>query len=186
MPNPVRFRFVLVDLVSPINIGKIFRICENFNIDLAIYDPRGILQEQQARRTIEDFSCGATDRLSVLTITNIEDFLQQQTWLQAQKVAGRVIATSLAKQAKPLRNFGFLPGDQVLLGNEVLGLARPIVEQAQDSITIELPRCEVPKPVSFKPAFAGLTEVNNPGVPCLNVAISAGILAYHQYLSVFS
>jgi tRNA G18 (ribose-2'-O)-methylase SpoU len=164
----------LHDLQSPINIGLILRAGEQFQIDVAMCDARGILKNKSKLLTISDFSCGALDRRPPRIVSSMAAF--------RKKKSGRMIAACLDKNAKILRNFVFEPNDVILFGNEYDGLSREIIVAADAKLYIPLPPGAVPKPRSYSPIDPKrVAAVGRNGLPNLNVAMAATIIGYEMY-----
>jgi len=164
----------LDNIQSSINIGKILRIAEIYQINLSIYDPKGIINNKDNTKVIEDFSCGASKRIDVNVVHNLPDYLENYS--------GRIIATCLDNNAKRLHEFKFKPHDMVVLGNEYDGISNDVFAKTDEQIYIELPEANIPKPSSHNPIDPlRKIQVSNNGTPCLNVAVSAGIISYQIY-----
>lgn len=163
--------FLLDDLQSPINIGKCARVAEAFGMDLYIHDPRKIIGNSEALQTIDDFSCGAWKRRKNLILDDIHSFIKTYK-------KGRLIATCLQEDAVRLHDFEFAENDLVIFGNEYNGLSREVVESADAKVYIALPKAYLPKPDTPRAIDSSHAMVNQNGVPCLNVAVAAGIVAY--------
>lgn len=166
---------VLYDLGSSVNMGQIMRTCEQFDIWMQIYDPRGLWESKIDQKTVSDFSCGALGRFEDIFM---DDFV---AYRKASK--GRVIATCLEKDSVSLPDFKFEVGDMVLMGNEYDGLPQEIIDGADAKLYIPLPENFVPKPQSFAPIDpARIAEVNQQGVPNLSVSATSAIVAYALHL----
>jgi len=163
--------FLLDDLQSPINIGKCARVAEAFGMGLYIHDPRKITRNSEALQTIGDFSCGAWERRKNLVLDDIHGFIKNYK-------KGRLVATCLREDAVRLHDFEFAENDLILFGNEYDGLSREIVENADAKVYIALPKAYLPKPHTPRSIDSSRAMVNRNGVPSLNVAVAAGIVAY--------
>jgi tRNA G18 (ribose-2'-O)-methylase SpoU len=164
--------FLLDDLQSPINIGKCARVAEIFGMDLYIHDPRNLTKHLEALQTINDFACGAWKRRKHHVINSAHSV--SETYKK-----GRLVATCLQEDAVRLRDFEFAENDLIMFGNEYDGLHPDIIEKADAKIYIAMPNCHLPKPTSRKPIDPSRThEVNQNGIPNLNVAVAAGIVGY--------
>jgi tRNA G18 (ribose-2'-O)-methylase SpoU len=169
------YKLLLYDLQSPVNIGQILRTGEQFHIDVIVYDPRDIFSDPTKRRTISDFSCGALSRHPPKLIPDYSVFRAMHD--------GRLVATCLRPDAMLLNNFYFRRQDTIILGNEYDGLPASVIDAADASLYIPLPKAELPKPASFSaidPARSAAVAQN--GVPNLNVAMTASIISYTSYL----
>jgi len=153
----------------------VYRIAECYQLGLFHYNPENIFNDEAKQQTIHDFSCGASKRLEVNNINNLNKFLEDYK----QQKKGRVIATCFREDATRLRDFIFQENDLIMLGNEYDGLDEDIIDIADDKIHIALPEANLPKPKSFSPIEERDFEIEQNGVPCLNVAVAAGIIGYH-------
>lgn len=161
----------LYDIQSPINIGMILRVGEQFQIPVAIYDKRNIMKDENKVKWISDFSCGAINRNPPECAESFYAF--------KQKHRGRIIATCLNKTAVPLHNFEFKEDDIILFGNEYDGLPKNLIENADACLYIPLPSGFFPKPHSFSPIDPSReVSVSQNGVPNLNVSMSTAIISY--------
>jgi len=161
----------LYDLQSPINIGMILRIGEQFQIPVAIYDKRNIMKDENKVKQISDFSCGSINRTQPEYVESFNIF--------KEKHCGRIIATCLNKIAEPLQNFKFKEDDIILFGNEYDGLSKDLIENADACLYIPLPPGFFPKPRSFSPIDPSReAAVSQNGVPNLNVSMSTAIISY--------
>jgi tRNA (cytidine/uridine-2'-O-)-methyltransferase len=171
IPNEMRLGFLLNDLQSPINIGQCLRTAETYGIDVYLHDPRGVSSDACKLRTIADFSCGALDRRAFRTVRALESFLCNRP--------GRVVATSLCADAVRLPDFRFEADDLIVFGNEYDGLGAEVLSIADRKIYVPMPDACLPKPRSRSPIDPlRRHEVNQNGVPNLNVGVTAGIVAY--------
>ncbi|MET0383317.1 MAG: TrmH family RNA methyltransferase [Burkholderiaceae bacterium] len=171
MGSKSRLHFLLNDLQSPINIGQCLRAAETYGIDLHIHDPRKITADADMLRTISDFSCGAWERRAFRGVNGAAAFLRSHP--------GRVVATCLCPTAVRLPAFRFEPDDMVVFGNEYDGLGPDILDLADEKLYVPMPAACLPKPRSGKPIDPSRTHgVQRNGLPNLNVAVTAGIIAY--------
>lgn len=167
-----RINFLLDNLQSPINIGQCARVAEIFGMGLYIRDQRDLLKNFETLQTISDFSCGAWQRKKAHIWEGAEDVIGKYK-------DGRVIATCLQKDAVRLHDFEFENNDLVVFGNEYDGLEQDLIERADAKVYIQMPKIYLPKPFSHKPIDPSRgSEVNQNGIPNLNVAVAAGIVAY--------
>lgn len=165
--------FLLYALQSPINIGMILRTAEVFEASVIIYDAHGVMAGD-AIETIADFACGALGRRPPLVFDRAEDCLA--------RVKGRLIATGLDENAKPLPYHKWKSGDCVVLGNEYDGLPGPLIARADSVVWVPTSSQYLPKPISASPIDPHRVEhVRNNGCTSLNVAATAAIIAYSQY-----
>lgn len=161
----------LYDIQSPINIGMILRVGEQFQIPVAIYDKRNIMKDENKVKWISDFSCGAINRTQPEYTESFNAF--------QQKHRGRIIATCFNKTTVPLQNFKFKEDDIILFGNEYDGLPKDLIENADAGLYIPLPPGFFPKPRSFSPIDPSRdAAVSQNGVPNLNVSMSTAIIRY--------
>jgi tRNA G18 (ribose-2'-O)-methylase SpoU len=167
--------FLLDNLQSPINIGKVARVAEVFMMGMYINDPRNILQSNENIATIQDHSCGAWQRKKYNKVTDIIDFVKNYN-------TGRVIATTLSDEAIRMHDFEFCQNDLIVFGNEYDGIKSEIIEHSDAKIYIALPKLNLPKPPSHQPIDPSRDyEVSQNGINCLNVAVAAGIIGYEYY-----
>lgn len=164
----------LYDIQSPVNIGLILRAAEQFHIPVAIFDPRGILNNAKSMETISDFSCGAYGRRPLELVDKLDGFRAAHP--------SRLIATGMDKAAIPLPNFQFRSDDIILLGNEYDGLPNHVTSKTDATLYIPLPPGFLPKPRSYSPIDpARAAAVSKNGVPSLNVSTAAAIISYTMY-----
>jgi tRNA G18 (ribose-2'-O)-methylase SpoU len=142
----------LYDIQSPINIGLILRIGEQFHIPVKLYDPRHVMNDAVNRSKIWDFSCGALDRRPPSAVQSLANYQVNNP--------GRVIATCLNRTAIPLPRFAFEASDIILLGNEYDGLPEKVIAKADAALYIPLPPGFLPKPPSHLP----IDPARDPGV----------------------
>lgn len=167
-----RLRFLLDDLQSPVNIGQCARIAEVYGIELCVADPRGITASEAARKTISDFSCGAWQRRAIRVVPSAER-------VALGHEGGRVVATCVEPGAVRLHDFEFAPDDLLVFGNEYDGVGAGVLAGAHAKVYIAMPPGHLPKQRSHSPIDPGRRQaVSQNGVPNLNVAVSAGIVAY--------
>jgi tRNA G18 (ribose-2'-O)-methylase SpoU len=167
-----RLHFLLDGLQSPINIGKCSRTAEIFGIDLYVHDPRGLTKNPQSLQTISDFSCGAWERRTNHMVSDLHSFIKTYK-------NGRRVATCLQEDAVRLRDFQFADGDLIIFGNEYDGVDSEIIKSADAKVYIAMPELSLPKPHSNKPIDPSRSsDVNQNGIPNLNVAVAAGIVGY--------
>jgi tRNA G18 (ribose-2'-O)-methylase SpoU len=172
-PGP---RLLLFALQSPIKVGMILRVAETYCCPVSIFDPHGILDNAERRKVVSDFACGALQRVPPAVFRGAEE-------LGALYRHGRLIATAIEPDAVPLTDFTWQDADVVALGNEYDGLPRETVRAAAVRLRIPMPAVYTPKPPSWHPIDpARRTPVAHDGMPNLNVAVAAGILAYAAYI----
>lgn len=172
MHPPPKIAFLLDDLQSPINIGQCARTAEVYGIELFIDDPRRITSDPRGVATISDFSCGAWQRRAFKAVGGAAAFVRGYA-------QGRVVATCVSADAAPLPGFEFRPHDLVVFGNEYDGLSAEVMAQADANLYVPMPDVWVPKPRSTRPIDPRRRPgVRRNGVPNLNVAVTAGIVAY--------
>lgn len=166
---------VLYGLQSPVNIGMILRLAETFQFNVSIFDPSGILIDPDKFRTMKDFACGAMSRRGFYCF-------DERSALAKLRSGRRLIATSISRNAQPLKNFHFLPRDLIALGNEYDGLPDDVVASADVLLRVPTPAVWMPKERSHSPIDPlRSVPVARDGQPSLNVAVAAGILCYSAY-----
>jgi tRNA G18 (ribose-2'-O)-methylase SpoU len=164
--------FLLNDLQSPINIGKCARVAETFAMGLYIHDRRNLTGNSEVMKTVADFACGAWERRPKNVFSDIRTFLKSYK-------KGRLVATCLHKDAVRLHEFEFAEDDLIMFGNEYDGLSSDLIASADARIYIPMPKNYLPKPCSHSPIDPSRChEVNQNGIPNLNVAVAAGIVGY--------
>jgi len=93
-----------------------------------------------------------------------------------------LVATTITSDTVALPDFAWQQGDVVALGNEYDGLPAELVRDAAVRLRIPMPDGYAPKPLSRHPIDPSRTApVTRQGKPSLNVAVSAGIIAYSAY-----
>lgn len=164
---------LLVDLASPINIGMILRVAESFACPVAIAGSARVLDDPEKMRVVHDFACGALARRGFrhLPLAEIPAFAR----------TGRFLATTIVPGGLILDEYRSEPSDIVALGNEYDGLPAEVASRADIPLRIPMPDIPVPKPPSFSPIEPGRQTVARDGTPNLNVAMAAGIIAFHAY-----
>jgi tRNA G18 (ribose-2'-O)-methylase SpoU len=166
---------LLYGLQSPINIGMILRTAEVYQFKVSILDLAGVLVDPEKLKTVEDFACGA---LSRQVLHHLGDHSAMLRLLRGR----RLIATAIAPNPLPLSDFHFRPGDLIALGNEYDGLPDEVVASAAALLHVPTPALWLPKQRSHSPIDPVRTApVAREGQPCLNVAVTAGILCYAAY-----
>jgi tRNA G18 (ribose-2'-O)-methylase SpoU len=154
----------------------ILRTAEVYQFKVSILDLAGVLDDPEKLKTVEDFACGA---LSRQVLHRVED---HSALLRLQR-GRRLIATALAPNPLPLSDFHFAPGDLIALGNEYEGLPNEVVASAAALLHVPTPALWLPKARSHSPIDPARTApVAREGQPCLNVAVTAGILCYAAYV----
>lgn len=170
-------RYLVYDVLSPINLGMILRVCETFHAPVVLFDPRRVLEDEGKLKTISDFACGALQRVPPLVCRTDAE-------LEPVLTRGRVVATSI-DDGELLPAFAWRDGDLVVLGNEYDGLPDAVMAQAAAQLQIPMPEGFTPKPKSNSPIDpARAATVSRDGKPNLNVAMSCGILAYTAWLAL--
>lgn len=139
-----------------------------------IWDPRGIAKEHS--KVIYDFSCGASDRLRLGYIADLEDFLEISV--------NRKIGTYLNTGTSSLASTKFQKNDIILFGNEYSGIDENIIQLCDEKLRIELPDGKMPKTKPYNGIESANKEFRNLGTPCLNVGASAAIIAYRSYIDL--
>lgn len=166
--------FLLHALQSPINIGMILRTAEVFGHGVVIYDPHDVMRGDNLN-TVADFGCGSFGRRPPFVSVDLETCLA--------RVPGRLIATTLEGNAKPLSSFGWEQSDCVVLGNEYDGLPPEFTSRADQRLWVPVPPGHLPKPASLSPIDPARTQaVRDNGSVSLNVAATAAIIGH----SIFS
>jgi tRNA G18 (ribose-2'-O)-methylase SpoU len=166
-------RFLLHGLQSPINIGMSLRVAETFGFGVIIRDLHHVFADPARAQTIADFACGALERCAPALVTDegLRDTLAE----------GCLLATTIEPGATQLPDFTVSDPNRLIvaLGNEYDGLPPDLMQQADALITIPMPKGFYPKPRSANPIDPSrLDPPAQEGHPSLNVAVSAGIIAY--------
>lgn len=179
MTSPHATTILLNALQSPVNIGRILRTCEVFQVGVSIFDPTRVLQDQEKRRTVSDFSCGALERTR---LAKAEDLTRKENVLKL-KERGRLIATCVGQNAIELPDFSFENNDIVVIGNEYDGLSEDFIALADEKLYIPMPEVYVPKFRSYSPIDPNRDEdVQQNGLANLSASTCANIIAYSIYL----
>ena len=166
---------LLYGLQSPVNIGLTLRIAETFFFQVSILDLCGVLEDAGKLATVGDFSCGAMSRRSWRRLGGTAALADLRS-------GRRFIATSIGKNATPLTEFQFFPGDLIALGNEYDGLPDDVTANADAQLRVPTPAIWLPKEKSHSPIDPRRTAgVARDGEPSLNVAVTAGIVCYAAY-----
>jgi tRNA G18 (ribose-2'-O)-methylase SpoU len=168
-------RFLLWGLQSPINIGMILRVAETFGIEVSILDTHQVLRDDTCKTTIGDYACGALQRHPPHLVADLASF--------AETIGmDRLVATTVVSDAVALPDFVWREGDVIALGNEYDGLPAELVREAAVRLRIPMPDGCLPKPRPQHPIDPRrAAPVARDGTPSLNVAVSAGIIAYSAY-----
>lgn len=164
---------MLVDLASPINIGMILRIAESFACPVTIVGSAVVLDDADKMRVVHDFACGALQRRGFERLAGVG----AGGW----RAGRRLLATTVEPDAPGLDGYRPTASDVVALGNEYGGLPDAVAAVADGALRIPMPDIRAPKPPSFSPIEPGRTAVARDGTPNLNVAMAAGIIAFHAY-----
>lgn len=172
---------VLNGLQSAVNIGRVIRTCEVFQVKVGVYDPTGVMQDAEKNKVISDFACGAVERTDLVDVGDLSDIEH----VKSLKKRGRLIATCVGQDAIDLPNFTFQPGDMVVIGNEYDGLSQEFIDVADAKLFIPMPEVWVPKPKSFYPIDPSRQEeVAQNGLANLSASTSANIISYNIYLQM--
>ena len=173
------YSIILNALQSPVNIGRILRTCEVFQVNVGISDTHDILKDKEKRKTVSDFACGALDRTDIWSVGD----LNKKSTLQNLKKKGRIIATCIGQKAVELPDFKFKENDMIIIGNEYDGLPLELIKQADAKLYIPMPKILVPKFRSFYPIDPDRQEdVKQNGLANLSASTSANIISYAIYL----
>jgi tRNA G18 (ribose-2'-O)-methylase SpoU len=164
-------RLLLWGIQSPINFGMLLRVAETYRVPIA-----AVGAEHVVSSTTSDFACGALQRVG---FASLADSAAVHAW----RGPGRLIATSIERDATALPEFQFEPGDVVALGNEYDGLPATLEQNADHRIVIPMADVWTPKPRSASPIDpTGVAAVARVGQPNLNVAMAGGIVCYQAYV----
>lgn len=168
--------FLLHSLQSPINIGMILRTAEVFGHGVTIFDAHGVMCGSKLD-TVADFGCGSFGRRPPFVSRDLEACLD--------RVAGRIIATSAEASATPVSGFAWKTQDCIVLGNEYDGIPAEVLERAEETVWVPVPRKHLPKPKSKSPIDATRGRgVANDGSVSLNVAATAAVIAHSIFQAV--
>ncbi|NJL76221.1 MAG: TrmH family RNA methyltransferase, partial [Saprospiraceae bacterium] len=138
------------------NLSSMIRSAEFFGLQTVyLYDRNTLLEPPKNKATRADmnhlarvWTAGAIEHIT------IEQVVEPLTFLS--KYAGRKVATQVSSSAQHLSQFQFQPNDLLLMGSEREGLPEAIIAVCDEAIYI--------------PALGH--------TPCLNVAVSLGIILY--------
>lgn len=165
--------FLLFALQSPTNIGMILRTAEVFETRVIVFDPHGVMSSEHIEK-IADFACGALGRRPPVVSDDIAECLSH--------VEGRLIATGLGSNAKPLPFHQWEEGDCIVLGNEYDGVPDDFASRTDSMIWVPTTDQHLPKPRSTNPIDPNRVEnVRNNGDASLNVAATAAIIGYTRF-----
>lgn len=168
-------RLLLHSLQSEINIGMILRVAETYQIDVLIHDAHGVFQDTSRVDTVADFACGALERRP-------PTFVPFDDASRLTQSGTRSIATTIVPPATPLPGFTFQDADVIALGNEYDGLPPAFVSASSVRLYIPMANVWTPKPPSRRMIDPSRrTPVARDGMPNLNVAIAAGIIAFEIF-----
>ncbi len=138
---PLRLAAYQPDIAA--NLGAMVRICGCFGASLDVIEPCGFpFSDKAMRRAAMDYA----DLVSVTRHDSWDHFA-------AERRSGRIILLS-TRAEMPHWNFGFQPGDTLLVGRESAGVPEDIHNAADARIMVPMPG----------------------GGRSLNVAVSAGIV----------
>ncbi len=138
------------------NLSNMIRTAEFFGFEkIYIYDQNKLLEPPRNKASRADmnhmarvWTAGAIEYLQIEKVEDVPAFLENY--------AGRKLATYIHPSAQPLADFGFEPGDLLIMGSEKEGLPEKIVQICDHALHL--------------PA-RGHTD-------CLNVSVSLGIFLY--------
>lgn len=144
------------------NLSSIIRSCEFFGLkEILIFDKNNLLQPPNNKTSRADmahmarvWTAGAINHIEVTVVENVELLLKNHT--------GRSIATVLELDAQKSNEFQFQENDLIILGSEKEGL-----------------------PKELYPLFTEKLYIPSLGeTPCLNVAVTAGIILHKAILDM--
>jgi len=124
------FVLMLDEIHDPQNFGALLRSAECFGINAVAWSKnRGC----DLTPTVAKASCGASELLSLLRISNLADAASQ-----FQKEGFEIVAAVADETAKPLPDFSFAPKTVLILGSEGEGIQPLLVKKADHLIYIPL------------------------------------------------
>ena len=105
-------RLLLWEIQSPINFGMLLRVAETYHVPVGALGSRDVLADAGHNAMVSDFACGALTRRGFAALA---DPAAADAW----RSGGRLVATSIDRDAVALPEFRFRPGDVVVLGNDM-------------------------------------------------------------------
>lgn len=110
------------------NLGAMIRVCACFDAGLDVIEPCGFaLSDKALRRAAMDYA----DRAEVV---------RHRSWDAYRDAprAGRLVLLS-TRGATPLWDFGFRPGDTLMVGRETAGVPASVAAAADAALVIPMP-----------------------------------------------
>jgi 23S rRNA (guanosine2251-2'-O)-methyltransferase len=124
------FVLMLDQIYDPHNFGALLRSAECFGVDAVAYSKnRGC----DITPTVAKTSCGATELLTLIRISNLVD-----TASKFQDEGYEVVAALADPEAESLSNFAFAPKTVLILGSEGEGIQPLLRKKADRKVTIPL------------------------------------------------
>jgi len=144
------------------NMSSMIRSAEFYGLDtIYIYDKNGLLDPPNNKTSRADmnhlarvWTAGAIEFIDIVKVADIQTFLKEYP--------GRKVATLLDTNAQHLSKFDFQAGDLIIFGSEKEGLEETALPLIDESIYI--------------PALGN--------TPCLNVAVTFGIVVNHAIIQL--
>lgn len=124
------FVLMLDNIVDPHNMGAIFRSAECFNVDAIIYSKN---RGADITPVVSKVSCGATELVPILRISNLS-----QTAQEFQKNDYQIVIAENNEKAVNISDFSFPLKTLLIMGSEAEGVQRLLKEISDMSIKIPL------------------------------------------------
>lgn len=123
---------LLVGVEYPVNLGQCLRTAETAGLGpVYLHDSHSLLQTSKGRHMVKRVSRGAFSHKGVVKVQDPYGFLSEN------EAHYRRIATVIDDpEAKVLGDFGFLPGDLLVFGEEDQGIGKYLVELCDERVTI--------------------------------------------------
>ena len=122
----VSLRLALYQPDIPQNAGSLMRLCACLGVAMDIIEPCGfLLSDRNFRRAGMDYRAGV-------------DLTRHDSWetFRANR-SGRLLLLT-TKAARPYTDFGFVPGDTLLLGRESAGVPEAVHNQVEARLLIPM------------------------------------------------
>ncbi len=139
MPENLRLSVFQPDIAP--NLGTMIRLCACLDVPIDVIEPCGF-----------PFSVPALKR-AAMDYADLADITRHASWEQYRHARKGRIVLLTTKAATPLWDFGFRPGDSIMVGRESAGVPGHVQRVAGASVLIPMPG----------------------GGRSLNVAVSAGM-----------
>jgi tRNA (cytidine/uridine-2'-O-)-methyltransferase len=122
----VPLRLALYQPDIPQNAGSLMRLCACLGVAMDIIEPCGfLLSDRNFRRAGMDYRAGV-------------DLTRHDSWETFRKSRGGRVLLLTTKAGRPYTDFGFAPGDTLLVGRESAGVPEAVHDQVEARLLIPM------------------------------------------------